>query len=90
MMLIHLVMLGFLVGVGLCALHFSLRQWAQARDISCPWGRFVRAASGAAELGALGLGAYVLATVGWAAIPAAATGFLLTRPAMAHARASGS
>jgi hypothetical protein len=35
----------------------------------------------------MGLGAYVLASVGWAAIPAALTGFFLTRPALKPALA---
>lgn len=88
MTIIHLLMFGFLVGAGLSAVHFSLRRWAEARDIACPVGKLVHAVRGVTELGALGLGAYVLATVGWAAVPAAATGFLITRPAVSRANAS--
>jgi predicted transporter len=87
MMLIHLVMLGFLVGAGLCTAHFGMRRWAEARDVTCPWGRAAQASSRTLRIGAMGLGAYVLASVGWAAIPAALTGFFLTRPALKPALA---
>lgn len=90
MMFIHLLMFGFLIGAGLCALHFGMRHWAEKRDVECPWGKFVRASSTTARLAAMGLGAYVLASVGWLAVPAALTGFFVTRPALAPAKAETS
>jgi predicted transporter len=83
MMLIHLVMFGFLIGVGLCAAHFGMRRWAEARDVGCPWGKLAHASSHVARLGAVGAGVYALASVGWAAIPAAMVGFFLTWPPLA-------
>ncbi len=88
MTLIHLLMFGFLVGAGLCLAHFAAIRWARQRDVACPWGRFVNAVGHAVRLAAMGLGAYVLASVGWVAVPAALTGFLLTRPALVPAKAA--
>jgi hypothetical protein len=88
MTVIHLIMLGFLTGVGLCALHYAGRRWAEQRDINCPWRRCVAMVGQAARLAGLGAGAYLLASVGWLALPAAATGFLVTRPALATQRAT--
>lgn len=90
MMFIHLLMLGFIIGAGLCALHFGMRRWAEDRDVECPWGKFVQATSTTARLAAMGLGAYILASVGWLAVPAALTGYFLTRPALAPAKTSSS
>lgn len=86
MTLIHILMFGFLVGTGLCAAHFTLRRLAEKHDVACPWGRLVNTTGHAVRLAAMGGGAYVLASVGWVAVPAALGGFLLTRPALAPVR----
>lgn len=87
MNLIHLVMFGFIVGAGLCMLHYLGQRLLEPRDVECPWKQAKHTAARAARLGGLGLGAYLLASVGWAVLPAALTGFLVTRPALVPARA---
>ncbi len=88
MNLIHLVMFGFIVGAGLCMLHYLGQRLLAPHDIECPWKQAKHTAARAARLGGLGLGAYLLASVGWAVLPAAAAGFLVTRPALVPARSN--
>ena len=87
MTLIHLLMLGFLVGAGLCVLHAVARRLTRDQVSQCPRAKIARGVVEAVRLGLVGLGAYFLATLGWATLPAAATGYFLARPALVPAHA---
>lgn len=86
MTVVHLLMFGFILGAALSVLHYVTRRWAETRDMKCPRAKIARTVSRAARLGVTGVGAYFLATIGWAALPAALTGYFVTKPALAPVR----